>query len=106
MALQSPADQSPVDSTTPTLTWANSDRQVFYYEVQVSADPEFGSGAGAPPLYWELVHGGVSSPMNSYTIPAQFPLESGATYYWRVRPRVQGDGTPVGWTQAWSFTTP
>ena len=106
MALQSPADGSAVESITPILTWVNSDRGVFYYEVQVSADPAFGSGAGAPPLYWELIHGGVSSPMNSYTVPQGFPLESGRTYHWRARPRVQGDGAPVGWSQAWSFTTP
>ena len=103
LALQSPPDQSLVETNRPTLTWANSDREVFYYEVQVSKDPSFGQETFR---YWELVHGGVTSPLNSYVIPEEFPLEPGATYYWRIRPRIQGDGEPVGWTAPWSFTTP
>ncbi|HLE82283.1 MAG TPA: hypothetical protein VJA25_13485, partial [Dehalococcoidia bacterium] len=103
LALQSPPDQSLVETNRPTLTWANSDREVFYYEVQVSKDHSFGQETFC---YWELVHGGVTSPLNSYVIPEEFPLEPGATYYWRVRPRIQGDGEPVGWTAPWSFTTP
>jgi hypothetical protein len=53
-----------------------------------------------------LIHGGVAAPPNSYRIPAGFPLQAGVTYHWRVRPRVQGDGTPVGWTPARMFKTP
>jgi hypothetical protein len=44
--------------------------------------------------------------MNSYTIPSGFPLEGSHTYFWRVRPRIQGDGQPVGWNTAASFRTP
>ena len=74
---------------TPTLTWANSNTAVFYYEVQVSKDYEFGPNAF---LYSEYVHGGASTPPNSYVVPEAFPLEAGEIYYWRVRPRIQGDG--------------
>lgn len=103
IALQSPPSQSTIETSRPTLVWVNSDREVFYYEVQVSTDPTFGQETFR---YWELVHGGVTSPLNSYVIPEKFPLEPGATYFWRVRPRTQGDGEPVGWTAPWSFTTP
>ena len=73
----------------------------------MSKDQSFGAGVNNPPfLYWELVHGGVSTPPNSYVVPSKFPLEAGATYYWRVRPRVQGDGTPTAWTDAYLFKTP
>lgn len=85
----------------PTLQWSNSRADVFYYEVQVSKDPAFGSNAF---LYYELRHGGVTTPPNSYTIPNAFPLEGNAMYHWRVRPRVQGDGTSVGWAGPWNFT--
>lgn len=91
-----------VSGRTPTLTWSNRDPAIYYYEVQVSRDQGFGPGSF---LYWELRHGGVTSPRNSYTVPSQYPLEQGATYHWRVRPRVQGDGTAVEWTPAGSFTT-
>ena len=95
VTLSTPGDGSTVSTTSPTLSWSNADREVFYYEVQVSRDPEFGPGAF---LYWELRHGGVTTPPNSYAIPAQYLLERGTTYYWRVRPRIQGDGSPVAWT--------
>ena len=49
-------------SLTPKLQWDNANTAVFYYEVQVSKDPEFGPNAF---LYWELVHGGASTPLNS-----------------------------------------
>ena len=95
-----------VTSATPTLTWTNSDLATFYYEVQISKDQNFGTTAGAPFLYWELRHGGLTSPPNSYVVPSQFPLQAKTTYYWRVRPRVQGDGTDVAWTSAMNFQTP
>lgn len=93
----SPETGTTVGSVTPTLVWTNTDKTVFYYEVQVSKDPNFGTGPGAPFLYWALVHGGTTDPLNSYTVPDRSPLEPGMTYYWRVRPRVQGDGVPVTW---------
>jgi len=53
-----------------------------------------------------LRHGGVTVPNNSYQIPSAFPLEAGTTYFWRVRPRVQGDGTALPWPALSSFRTP
>ena len=92
-----------VRTLTPTLTWANSNAVVFYYEVQVSKDYEFGPNAF---LYSEYVHGGASTPPNSYVVPAAFPLEAGEIYYWRVRPRIQGDGDPLPWSRINVFLTP
>lgn len=105
ITLQSPAGGNTMGSLRPTLQWTNSDGTVFYYEVQMSRDPNFCNTAGCPMLYWELRHGGVANPPNSYTPPANAPLETGQTYFWRVRPRVQGDGSPVAWTPAASFRT-
>ena len=99
----SPAAGSTVSSRTPTLQWADTRTDVFYYEVQVSKDPTFGPSAF---LYQELRHGGVTTPPNIYAVPAAFPpSEPGTPYFWRVRPRVQGDGVPVPWTEAFRFTT-
>src|SRR5207249_1829514 len=72
-----------VGSLTPVLAWQNSDRETFYYEVQVSSDQGFGPDAF---LYWELRHGGATTPPNSYTVPEAFPLQPETAYYWRVRP--------------------
>ena len=99
----SPEMDAAVDSPTPTLTWGNSDPVVFWYEVQVSKDPDFGPSAF---LYWELRHGGITDPPNSYTIPDAFPLEAGTIYNWRVRPRIQGDGEPLDWSFGYRFSTP
>ena len=92
-----------VRTLTPTLTWANSNPAVFYYEVQVSRDFEFGPNAF---LYSEYVHGGASTPANSYVVPEAFPLEAGEIYYWRVRPRIQGDGDPLPWSRINVFLAP
>ncbi len=92
-----------VRTLTPTLTWANSNAAVFYYEVQLSRDFEFGPNAF---LYSEYVHGGASTPPNSYVVPEAFPLEAGAIYYWRVRPRIQGDGDPLPWSRTYVFQAP
>ena len=99
----SPATADQVQSLTPALTWSNSDPRVFYYEVQMSKDPQFGNQAF---LYWELLHAGVSQPLNTYQVPAKFPLEAATTYHWRVRPRIQGDGVPLTWGPTWTFSTP
>ena len=99
----SPQVYGEVSTLTPTLTWANSNAAVFYYEVQVSRDYEFGPNAF---LYSEYVHGGASTPPNSYVVPAAFPLEAGEIYYWRVRPRIQGDGDPLPWSATYVFLAP
>ena len=70
----------------------------------MSGDPSFNTDpATATSFVWhKLVHGVVTNPLNSWKMPE---LQPGVTYYWRVRPRVQGDGTPVDWSATWSFAT-
>ena len=103
----SPAQSAVVTTLNPILQWANSRSEVFYYEVQISNDVDFGAGLfGAwAPVYWELVHGGLTDPLDSYLVPEDSPLRDNMPYYWRVRPRVQGDGTPVGWSSIYRFDT-
>ena len=98
-----PINSAMVTSSNPVLTWNSATASVYYWELQMSKDPAFGTSSF---LYWVLVHGDVTFPNNAYTVPSSFPLEAGATYYWRVRPRVQGDGTPLPWATAASFKTP
>ena len=98
---------APHDGTTtvpPFLQWDNTSKNIFYYEVQVSADPTFNTDpATATSFVWHnLVHGGATNPLNSFSLPL---LPRNKTIYWRVRPRVQGDGTPVQWSQTWRFFT-
>lgn len=96
-----------ITSATPVLQWANGRTDVFYYELQLSKDPQFNTdpATATAMVYGALVHGGVTNPPNSYPVPAAFPLEDHTVYYWRVRPRVQGDGVPVAWPAANSFAT-
>ena len=98
----SPTDGSTLAAGPQLLQWANTATDIFYYELQVSPDRTFETDpAKATASVWSnLVHGGVTVTLNSWTTP---PLQSGVAYYWRVRPRVQGDGTPVGWSTTWSF---
>ena len=98
-----PANGKSVTSHNPVLSWSSSTASIYYWEIQVSKDREFGANSF---LYWVLVHGDVVFPNNAYTVPSSFPLEQGVTYSWRVRPRIQGDGTPLAWASAASFTTP
>jgi len=102
----SPPDGAQGVSRTPQVVWTNSDLSVFYYEVQVSRDASFNTDpqTATAMVYWVLIHGGVSNPLNSYQIPAAFPLEPGVTYHARVRPRIQGHGDPAAWSAAVSFT--
>ncbi len=101
-----PTNGEAISTLTPALQWENKRKDVFYYEVQVSKDLAFNTdpASATAMVYWSLVHGGASIPRNSYAVPEGFPLERGSTYYWRVRPRVQGDGIPVDWTPTQSFT--
>ena len=94
---------TPKTSASPVLQWANTRTDVYYYEVQLSRDSSFNTDprTATTAVYSSLIHGGVTN--NSYQAPQ---LEAGATYYWRVRPRVQGDGTPVSWSRTTSFTAP
>ena len=103
ISVTNPPDGGDATSVTPRLQWANSDPTVFYYEFQLSKDAGFGPNAF---LYFELRHGGASFPPNSYAVPGQFPLEHQTTYYWRLRPRVQGDGVPPAWSKVATFRVP
>ena len=105
LTLMAPSNGATVGSRTPVLQWANSRNDVFYYEVQVSKDPSFNTdpATATTTVYWEMRHGGVTNPPNSYAPPPGFPLDDNATYYWRVRPRVQGDGSPLLWSWPSSF---
>jgi len=56
-------------------------------------------------IYSALIHGGVTTPANTYSVPTGFPLEPGTQYYWRGRPRAQGDAVPVDWSASFTFRT-
>jgi len=79
-------------NTTPTLVWKVVNEVLFYFEIQLSADPNFNSdpATATASVYWNLVRGAVTNPPNSYTVPASAPLQAGRTYYRRVRPRGRG----------------
>ncbi len=86
------------------LRWSDSAAGVFYYEVQVSGDSRFDVNPATATsfVWWNLVHGGVTNPLDSWQTPA---LQPSTAYFWRVRPRVQGDGMPVGWSPTFLFKT-
>jgi len=103
-----PAEGSLVSSLTPTLRWISSRNDLFYYEVQLSRDASFDTNpqTATASVYGALIHGALATPANSYTVPSSAPLEPGTRYYWHVRPRVQGDGTPLPFSPVYSFRTP
>ena len=72
----------------------------------MSKDQQFGALGPIASVYWVLLHGGVSQPPMTYRVPDSFPLEPRTAYYWRVRPRIQGDGIPAAWSGLFRFTTP
>ncbi len=104
ITLIAPANGAASTAAAQALRWENSDRDVFYYEVQMSPDPNFETDpAKAVSFVWSnLVHGAIATPRNSWTTPA---LQPNTRYHWRVRPRIQGDGIPVAWSQRSTFTT-
>lgn len=105
MSAVTPAPGALTESVTPTLVWKNDNAQVFYYEVQLSKDPNFVTDPmrATAPVYWELRHGGLTSPANSYSVSSKYALDKGTVYYWRVRPAVPQAAAPVPWSQSWSF---
>jgi len=105
VSAQSISLASPEAATAPILRWRDSRPDVFYYEVQLSSDATFNQdpATATTSVYSSIIHGGVTDPPDSYQAPS---LQPGTRYYWRVRPRVQGDGTPVDWAAAAVFTTP
>jgi hypothetical protein len=100
-------------SANPTISWKDSNVNNFYYEVQLSQDRTFNAdpATATEAVYWNLVHGGESNPLNSWTVPSGFGLEKGQTYYARVRTRVQAtplgpDEPGVSWSPIVSFVVP
>lgn len=104
----SPNQRQRAGTLTPTLVWADTQPANFYYEVQVSHDPNFITDPwqAIAMVYWEIRHGGVTNPPNSYAIPRDFPLSPGVGYYWRVRPRTGENPAAVPWSPTWSFISP
>ena len=105
ISLHKPPRGSTVASVTPTLSWIDRRTEVFYYEVQISRDSSFGEGVLGQ---WASIHWGIAQTSQpgdptAYTVPAAQSLEDNAPHYWRVRPRVQGDGQPVPWTSPGYF---
>lgn len=106
LMLVAPPPGGRVASPTPVLHWLDQQPDVYYYEVQLSRDPEFVTdpASATAAVYSGLVHGGVNVPERSYQVPTSAPLEPDVPYYWRVRPRLQGDAAPVPWSPANWFT--
>lgn len=82
--LLNPINGVVVASKKPTLAWKDTDPQMFYYEVQLSTDADFGKGPRGPiaSVQSQLIHAGVSVPPSSYASPVDL---TAGTYYWRVR---------------------
>lgn len=100
-----------VTGREPLLMWKDANPAMFLYEIQVlqKAAP---SGDPKAPVDGLLVHtvvdGSLTTPPNSFRVPASVPLAPGGKYHWRIRQRVQG--TPSGgqepgvsWTESQSF---
>ena len=98
-----PYDRQTITGKSAALRWSDAAPDIFYYEVQVSQDSQFRTGPDAvAPVWHNLVHAGVGPSKRAWATPE---LSANATYHWRVRPRVQGDGTPVAWSPShWFFT--
>lgn len=102
VAVAAPATGAKVAAGPAVLQWSDTTPGVFYYEVQMSLDAQFRTGPDAvAAVWWNLVHGGVSRPANSWTTP---PLQPGSVYFWRIRPRIQGDGQPVWWSRTFTVS--
>ncbi|MEK7215130.1 MAG: CAP domain-containing protein, partial [Chloroflexota bacterium] len=104
---KTPAEGATLDSLTPTVVWEDPTPGVFYYEVRLSKDQTFNTNPATATamIYSALLHGALTQPPRSYAVPVSAALEAGTTYYWQVRPRVQGDGAPLAWGDLHSFRT-
>ncbi|GEM_PF-3980573 len=102
-----PTEASTQYSRTPVLIWGDRNPNSWYYEVQLSEDPDFGQGAAGPiaSVYWELRHAGATTPPRSYAVRNLYPLSPGTGYFWRVRPRIEAPfSTPrKEWGPTWRF---
>jgi len=105
--LVDPINGKVAGKTTPTLTWKDANPAMFYYEVQLSSDQNFGEQGAKAPVFTNLIHGGQATPPNSWTVPDANALAKG-TYFWRIRQRTQATSagqseTGISWTPAQSF---
>ena len=92
----SPASGAEVASLTPVLTWA-PEASATDYQVMVSLRPD---------CRWPLsttLHRNVGSAKTEWQVPASF-LNSGTTYYWKVRARNER-GDIGDWGTVFSFKT-
>lgn len=94
--LVEPINGKAITDTTPTLSWKDGNPAMFYYEIQMSSDKNFGEAGIVASVFWNLIHGGVATPNNTWTVPDAFAVAKG-TYFWRIRQRVQA--TPKGGTE-------
>ncbi|MSQ26908.1 MAG: hypothetical protein EXR51_02050 [Dehalococcoidia bacterium] len=105
--LVAPINGAAITDTTPTLMWKDGNSSMFYYEIQLSSDKNFGEAGAIAPVFTNLIHGGVAKPENTWTVPEASALPKG-TYFWRLRQRVQatpkgGTETGIAWSPAQSF---
>jgi hypothetical protein len=91
-ALNLPANGSTAGSLSPTFTW-DAVSGATDYTIQVSKNSSFS------PLVINTIAG-----TNSYTHGTN--LQTGTTYYWRVRVNTPAAYGPGDWSQVYSFTTP
>lgn len=89
VALSTPADEAVDVSTTPSLSWGESDRAAEY-TVQLSASSDFSTNL-------------VDSVVTSASFDVETTLENDSTYFWRVL--AANDGGQAEWSATWSFTT-
>lgn len=100
-----PQHQATVTTATPRLQWGDPTPDVFLYEIQISRDPNFVTdpAKSVAPVYWETVHGGMTTPANSYQVSDRYPLLRGQNYFWRVRPSLPASAAEAPWGATWSF---
>ncbi|GEM_PF-6453731 len=108
--LVAPTGGGIVASNTPTVSWRDANSAMFYYEVQLSSDPNFGEQGPKASVYSNLVHAAIANPPDSWRVPNSAALPTGI-YYWRVRQRLQATAagaaeTGIAWTPAAWFVVP
>lgn len=85
--------------STPTLRWSSTDPTAWYFQVQMSGDIRFNPNPDTATsfVFDNFVHGGQTK--DTWTVPETAALKPGI-YYFRVRERIQGSGTPAQWSPA------
>ena len=90
--LLSPVDGNVVASLRPSFTWQAA-AGASYYQIQVAIDNQF-------------VNRVIDYQLAGTSYMPMVNLQSGQTYFWRVRARGTYAGYVEWWSPAWSFTTP